>query len=130
MKVKQCVFMNFFFSNLWHLHLVQISLNTPAMMNDQYQSGQFSGIAIELHLGFLVLSINWDANYPEWGFSWFSSVPPGKFWVSTLVRLCSFPPETSPIYHTLPCHWCYAVWHTDSVVNKPSKLHHFLGPLT
>jgi hypothetical protein len=25
-----------------------------------------------------------NLGYPDWGFSWFSSVPPGKFWDSTL----------------------------------------------
>ena len=123
----------FFFSNPWHLHLVQISLNTPAMMNTQYQSGWCSGIAEELHLRVLQSSIDWDANHSEWGFSWFYSVPPGKFRASTMIRLCSFHPEISPIHHTLHHHWCYADWDTDSVVKKPwkkaSKLHHFAGPL-
>jgi hypothetical protein len=31
----------------------------------------------------LGLNLGWGSRYPEYGFSWFSSVPTGKFWNST-----------------------------------------------
>jgi len=81
----------FYFSNPWHLHLVQVS---TAIINTQYQSGQCSVKATGLLLRVLGSSIDWDINYPEWDFSWFSLVPPGKFWGSALIR---------PFIHSFLC---------------------------
>jgi hypothetical protein len=41
-----------------------------------------------------------ETDSPEWGFAWFSSVPPGKFRNSTTIRSRLFPSKSFPLHDT------------------------------
>jgi hypothetical protein len=54
-------------------------------------------ISIQEALG---LTVVWDAIYPDWSFFWFSWVPSGKCWDTTLIRSQPPPP---PLVALQPC---------------------------
>lgn len=47
----------------------------------------------------------WVIDYPDWGYSLFSSTPPGKFWHNTSIKQRQMPSKFLPAYYppiTLP----------------------------
>jgi hypothetical protein len=63
-------------------------------------------------------SLGPETGYPGWGFSWFSSVSPGKFWDSTLnlVSTASCRILSNSLFINYLNIQRYRVWATDSIV--------------
>jgi hypothetical protein len=46
------------------------------------------------------LNLSWDTCYPDWDFSRFSWILPGKCWGSTLIRPSPLPSTFFPVHHS------------------------------
>jgi hypothetical protein len=94
------------------------SITTPhrsiMFLNRQHITSQNSFF---LHLGLqiciqevLASNLGMDTSYPDWGFSWFSSVPTGIYLDNTSIRSQPFPSKS------FPTHYSSVVILTDSIL--------------
>jgi hypothetical protein len=70
-------------------------------------SKTYSKIHIGNHLSHTFLpnkvlnsNLSWETSYPDWGYSWFYLVPPGKSWNSTSIRPWPLPSKPFPTHHS------------------------------
>jgi hypothetical protein len=66
----------------------------------------------------LSLNLDWDTDCPDWGYLWYSPIPPGKCQKNISIRPWPLPPNPFQfIHHSMT--WCYTVLILKVLLNNP-----------
>jgi hypothetical protein len=71
----------------------------------------------------LGLKLSWNTSYPDWGFSWDSSVCSGKCLSITLIRPWLLPSTSLLLHYYHPTTWCIISRVTNTIISKTKNTH-------